>query len=52
MKNVMSNFNSDGDFIGPGGVAVPGMYHGKDGTVDRSTWQQVISVSDEYCQKM
>ena len=52
MKNVMSNFNSDGDFIGPGGVVVPGMYHGKDGTEDRSTWQQIISVSDEARQKM
>ena len=45
MKNVMSNFNSDGDFVGPGGIVVPGMYHGKDGTVDRSSWQQIINVS-------
>ena len=29
MKNVMSNFNSDGDFVGPGGIVVPGMYHGR-----------------------
>ena len=52
MKNVMSNFNSDGDFVGPGGIVVPGMYHGKDGSVDRSTWQQLINVSDESRQKM
>ena len=52
MRNVMSNFNSDGDFIGPGGVVVPGMYHGEDGSVDRSTWQQLIDVSDESRQKM
>lgn len=38
MRNVMSNFNSDGDFVGSGGVVVPGMYHGRDGEVDRSTW--------------
>ena len=52
MKNVMRNFNSDGDFVGPGGIVVPGMYHGKDGEVDRSTWQQLINVSDESRQKM
>ena len=52
MRNVMSNFNSDGDFVGPGGIVVPGMYHGKDGSVDRSTWQQLINVSDDARQKM
>lgn len=52
MKNVMRNFNSDGDFVGPGGIVVPGMYHGKDGEVDRSTWQQLIDVSDDARQKM
>ena len=52
MRNVMSNFNSDGDFIGPGGIVVPGMYHGEDGTVDRSTWQQMINVSEDWRQKM
>ena len=52
MRNVMSNFNSDGDFVGPGGIVVPGMYHGKDGEVDRSTWQQLINVSDDARQKM
>ena len=52
MRNVMSNFNSDGDFIGSGGVVVTGMYHGEDGAVDRSTWQQLINVSDESRQKM
>ena len=52
MKNVMSNFNSDGDFVGPEGIVVPGMYHGKDGTVDRSSWQQIINVSDDARQKM
>lgn len=52
MRNVMRNFNSDGDFVGPGGVVVPGMYHGKDGSTDRSTWQQIINVSDEARQKM
>ena len=43
----MQNYNSDGDFVGPGGIVVPGMYHGEDGKVDRSTWQQLIPVSDE-----
>ena len=52
MRNVMSNFNSDGDFVGPGGIVVPGMYHGKDGEADRSTWQQLIDVSDDARQKM
>ncbi len=52
MRNVMRNYNSDGDFIGPGGIVVPGMYHGEDGSVDRSTWQQLIDVSDESRQKM
>ena len=52
MRNVMQNYNSDGDFVGPGGVVVPGMYHGEDGTVDRSTWQQLINVSDDARQKM
>ena len=52
MRNVMQNYNSDGDFVGPGGVVVPGMYHGEDGKVDRSTWQQLINVSDDARQKM
>nr|WP_300869372.1 DUF3879 family protein [uncultured Acetatifactor sp.] len=52
MRNVMQNYNSDGDFIGPGRVVVPGMYHGEDGKVDRSTWQQLIPVSDDMRQKM
>ncbi len=52
MRNVMSNFNSDGDFVGPGGIVVPGMYHGRDGSVDRSTWQQIINVSEDMRQKM
>ncbi|EOS72876.1 hypothetical protein C817_05302 [Dorea sp. 5-2] len=48
----MQNYNSDGDFVGPGGIVVPGMYHGEDGKVDHSTWQQLIPVSDEMRQKM
>lgn len=52
MRNVMSNFNSDGDFVGPGGVVVPGMHHGRSGSVDRSTWQQIINVSEDMRQKM
>ncbi len=52
MRNVMRNYNSDGDFIGPGGIVIPGMYHGEDGSVDRSTWQQLIDVSDDARQKM
>ncbi len=52
MKNMMRNYNSDGDYIGPGGIIVPGMHHGRDGSVDRSTWQQLIPVSDEMRQKM
>lgn len=52
MKNMMRNYNSDGDYVGPGGIIVPGMHHGRDGSVDRSTWQQIISVSDDARQKM
>ena len=52
MRNVMSNFNSDGDFVGPGGIVVPGMYHGRDGAADRSTWQQLIDVSGDARQRM
>lgn len=52
MKNVMRNYNTDGDFVGPGGIVVPGMYHGMDGSVDRSTWQQLIEVSEDARQKM
>ncbi len=52
MRNVMRNFNSDGDFVGPGGIIVPGMYHGRDGEADRSTWQQIINVSEDMRQKM
>ena len=52
MKNMMRNYNSDGDYIGPGGIIVPGMHHGIDGSVDRSTWQQIINVSDDARQKM
>lgn len=52
MRNVMGNFNSNGDFVGSGGVVVPGMYHGRDGAVDRSAWQQLIDVSDDARQKM
>ena len=36
----------------PGGVVVPGMYHGKDGAADRSTWQRLMNVSDDARQKM
>ncbi len=52
MKNLMRSYNSDGDYIGPGGIIVPGMHHGRSGSTDRSTWQQIISVSDEARQKM
>ncbi len=52
MRNMMRNYNSDGDYVGPGGIIVPGMHHGKDGSVDRSTWQQIINVSDDARQKM
>lgn len=52
MRNMMRNYNSDGDYVGPGGIIVPGMHHGKDGSVDRSIWQQIINVSDDARQKM
>lgn len=52
MRNVMQNYNSDGDFVGPNGIIVPGMYHGMDGSADRSSCQQIISVSEESRQKM
>lgn len=52
MKNMMRNYNSDGDYVGPGGLIVPGMHHGRSGSVDRSTWQQIINVSEDMRQKM
>lgn len=48
----MRNYNSDGDFVGPNGIVVPGMYHGMGGSADRSSWQQIISVSEGSRQKM
>ena len=52
MKNMMRSYNSDGDYVGPGGLIVPGMHHGRSGSVDRSTWQQIINVSEDMRQKM
>lgn len=51
MQNVMRNYNADGDFTA-GGIIVSGMYHGIDGSTDRSTWQQIIPVSEDARQMM
>ena len=33
-------------------LSLPGMYHGMDGSTDRSTWQQIIPVSEDARQMM
>lgn len=49
MRNVMKNYNSDGDFVGPGGIIVPGMVVNG---IPESERHQMISVSEEHRQKM
>lgn len=52
MKNVMQSYNSDGDYVGPDKLIVPGMYVGEDGSRDPSTWQEMIPVSEDARQEM
>lgn len=49
MRNVMKNYNSDGDFVGPGGIIVPGMVANG---IPESERHQMIPVSQEHRQKM
>jgi hypothetical protein len=49
MRNVMRNYNSDGDFVGPNGDVVAGMLATG---VPESERNQLIDVSEEYRQKM
>lgn len=35
-KNVMKSYNADGDYVGPNGEIVPGMYVGEDGSSNLS----------------
>lgn len=49
MRNVMKNYNSDGDFVGPGGIIVPGMVANG---IPESERHQMIPVSEEHRQKM
>ena len=49
IKNRMELYNSDGEYIGPGGIVVPGM-SSPDG--DSSSYHKIVSVSEEARQKM
>ena len=46
IKNLMKQFDSDGDLLNANGVA------GMDVTGKGTSWQQLTSVSEEYRQKM
>ncbi len=49
MRNVMKMYNSDGDFVGPGGIVVPGMVVNG---IPESERHQIIDVSEEARQSM
>lgn len=49
MRNVMKMYNSDGDFVGPGGIVVPGMVVNG---IPESERHQIIDISEEARQKM
>ena len=49
MRNVMRMYNSDGDFVGPGGIVVPGMVATG---IPESERHQIIDISEEARQKM
>lgn len=49
IKNLMKGYNKDGDYVGPGGIVVPGMIANG---IPESERHQIIDVSDEARQKM
>lgn len=49
MRNVMKMYNSDGDFVGPGGIVVPGMVMNG---IPESERHQIIDISEDARQKM
>lgn len=50
IKNLMKQYNSDGDYVGADGSVVPGML--VSGDADSSSWHKMIDVSEEYRQKI
>ena len=49
IKNLMKGYNKDGDYVGPGGIVVPGMIMNG---IPESERHQIIDVSEEARQKM
>lgn len=49
IKNLMKGYNKDGDYVGPGGIIVPGMIANG---IPESERHQIIDVSEESRQKM
>lgn len=49
IKNLMKGYNKDGDYVGPGGIVVPGMIATG---IPESERHQIIDVSEEARQKM
>lgn len=49
IKNSMRQYNADGDYVGPGGIVVPGMLVNG---IPESERHQIISVSEDARQKM
>ena len=49
IKNLMKGYNKDGDYVGPGGIIVPGMIMNG---IPESERHQIIDVSEEARQKM
>ena len=49
IKNLMKGYNKDGDYVGPGGIIVPGMIMNG---IPESERHQIIDISEEARQKM
>ena len=49
IKNRMRQYNADGDYVGPGGIVVPGMIATG---IPESERHQIINVSEDARQKM
>ena len=49
IKNLMKGYNKDGDYVGPGGIVVPGMIANG---IPESERHQIIDISEEARQKM
>lgn len=50
IKNLMKQYNSDGDYVGADGSVVPGML--VSGNADSSSLHKMIDISEEYRQKI